>query len=617
MKQKKLTINYKLTPKRGKGERQEFEVSIRIPMKLGWIDNVEFVLLGEESKPIRYKKKDEEYAYFDSVFDIEQRAIYHYCFAFNVQGVKHYYKKINKTGDFNVSIEECWKLSVLFKVPEWPKGKVMYHIFVDCFYRSETVQVEEMKRRHIHKNWNETQVLGPDEEGIWNNWFYCGNLNGIKEKLDYIKSLGVSIIYVSPIFYSQSNHGYDTGDYRRIDPYKGSNYDFEELCKEIHKRGMYLVIDGVFNHTGNDSIYYNQYGTFDTIGVYQSTESPYYNFYKRGKNGELSFWWGYKNMIKCDSDGKEWQDYIYGPDGVIPYWIRKGADGVRYDVADELTDKFLGGCRKAARKINPNTFLYLEVWYNPMRMERDYISSGKCADSSMNYLFADALIGYFKESDVDNLKNVCWQILVEYPEDTILTLMNFSSTHDISRIIDIFGIEDKFKSKYETREWRWDLKISEDRMSNYRLSCEEYKRGKMITQAYLFALTFWPGIVSIFYGDEVCAQGLGNLANRCPFPWDSMDKEMLKFVKKVVGEMRKRYKFLERAHTNVIRIDGEHFVYERYYDTGRKSILIVVSRSNEETHFTVPKKYRKAKVIASLRAERRTLGPYGAIAFRR
>lgn len=428
--------------------------------------------------------------------------------------------------------------------------------------------------------------------------------------------MGVSIIYLSPIFYSQSNHGYDTANYRVIDPYKGSNQDFNELAKEVHKRGMYLILDGVFNHTGNDSIYFNEYGTFDTVGAYQSVDSPYYEFY-RIVDGNPTFWWGHTNEPVCDGDSPKWQDYIYGDDGIMPYWIEQGADGYRYDVADELTDKFLEGGRDSVYKKKKDAYFCGEVWKNPMRMGRGYISSGKCLDSVMNYPLSDALISYFKECDINKLKDICYQILVEYPKDTILSLMNFSSTHDISRIINILGFDDKFKDNNCNREWIWDLKDNDLRMKHHKLSKEQYEKGKIMTQAYLFALTFFPGNLSIFYGDEVCAQGLGNLANRCPFPWDNMDKQMLQFVRKTVGKTRMKYTFLETAGTEIVRIDENHFVFERYSENGRKSMLIIVSRRDEETLVSVPRKYRNSKVIAALRGERKKLGPYGAIALKR
>lgn len=166
MRQQETSISYKITPKRSFDKGEEFTISIRIPMELGWIDNVEFILLGVRAEHLQYRKKDERYAYFESNINLEQSAIYHYCFSYKAEGVRKYHKKVNKTGEQNISAEECWKMSVLFKVPDWAKGKVIYHIFVDCFYRSRTVQVSEMPRRHIYKDWNDTQVLGTDESGI-------------------------------------------------------------------------------------------------------------------------------------------------------------------------------------------------------------------------------------------------------------------------------------------------------------------------------------------------------------------------------------------------------------------------------------------------------------------
>ena len=424
---------------------------------------------------MKYTDTVDEKAIFKTDVNLETKAHYNYYFTFNVHGIKREYKKTVK-GMIN---DDKWSLSVGFETPKWTHGKIMYHIFTDRF--NKTKEIPNLPNRIVHKNWNEELIIGPDKDGRWNIDFYGGSLEGIIEKLDYIKSLGVSIIYLSPIFLSQSNHRYDISDYEMIDPYLGDFNDLKNLCTSAHEKGIKIILDAVFNHTGNDSKYFNEYNTFDTLGAYQDISSPYYSFYrKNGKN--FDYWWGMKNLPVCDGNSKKWQDYIYGVNGVIDKWFSYGIDGLRLDVADELTDEFIEGIRKAVKRNKTDGFILGEVWKNPMRMNRGYISSGRGMDSVMNYQLVDALIRYFKYADTYKISEVVNQLKTEYPKETLLSLMNFTSTHDISRALNIFG-SDRFK---EDGQWAWDLKNEDYAESkDYNLSESQYKKGLEIYKLYV------------------------------------------------------------------------------------------------------------------------------------
>ncbi len=558
-------VDFEIDEKEKKGDETLYSVSIRIPMDMGWIDQAKFFVESENERKVylmNHVENRDGYAYFQVDVSLPVHALYHYYFSLEVNHQFFYFKK-NHLEDFStISQDDMWKMSSGFSVPDWAKGKMMYHIFLDRFYRGSEEELSPMKNRVIHSSWDEEPIIGPDGNKRWNTDFYGGDLKGIEEKLDYIKSLGVSIIYVSPIVASQSNHRYDTADYEMVDPYAGRLEDLKSLCDAAHKKGMKVIIDAVFNHTGNDSKYFNQYGSFDNVGAYQSRDSIYFPFYRTYQNnGEVCFdyWWGMKNLPVCDGYSKEWQEYIYGEDGVIDLWFSCGIDGLRLDVADELTDEFIEGIRKAVKRNKEDGFILGEVWKNPMRMNRGYLSSGKGMDSVMNYPLVDALIRYFKYEDKEKLKEVFRQLKTEYPEDTLHSLMNFTSTHDISRAINIFGT----KEFQYTGEWAWD---PSNRYLNYQkkftMSEEEYKRGKEIYETYLFTLTFLPGILSVFYGDEVGVEGLGNLANRKPFPWNDMDLELLEFVK-WMGRIRKRESFLEKADFRLVDLTDQYFYFER------------------------------------------------------
>ena len=261
-----------------------YKISIKVPLQLGWIERMKFIVEANDRRlafQMKHIKKEDKYAFFETNISLPTRAIYNYYFSFEANDKFIYYKKDNIEDINTISKEDMWKMSVNFDVPDWAKGKIMYHIFVDRFNKGRKEPLEDMPNRTIHNSWNEEMIVGPNKDGIWNADFYGGDLKGIEKKLDYIKSLGVSIIYLSPIVWSQSNHRYDTSDYEKIDPYAGTNNDLKDLCDKAHSLGIKVILDAVFNHTGNDSKYFNEYNNFQEIGAYQSKDSKYYPMYDR------------------------------------------------------------------------------------------------------------------------------------------------------------------------------------------------------------------------------------------------------------------------------------------------------------------------------------------------
>lgn len=235
-------------------------------------------------------------------------------------------------------------------------------------------------------------------------------------------------------------------------------------------------------------------------------------------------------------------------------------------------------------------------------------------DSVMNYQLVDALIRYFKYSDTYKLDYIIKDIQREYPTDTINTLMNFTSTHDISRAINIFSTYD-FN---EYGEWAWNLlRDNLDWCKNFKLTPREYNKGKEIYKAYIYALTFMPSILSIFYGDEIGLEGIGNLANRRPYPWNNknIDIDLLNYFK-YIGNIRKEQSFMQEAELHILDINKDYFMFERYTDKERA--LIAVNRTNEEKDFYVPREYRnKRKVYTLNKSKEGYLSPYGGITIKR
>lgn len=611
-------IKVEMNPTEINEEGNIYQIKIQIPTELGWIDDVKFVLdfdYPKEEFNMNFIKEENGLALFQSNVYLKTRAIYHYYFTSKINGNQIYLKNKNKENLNNISIDETFKTSVNFDIPNWAKGGIMYHIFLDRFNRGSKNLMEEKPRRKIHKSWDEEMPVGPDENGIWNNDFYGGDLLGIIEKLEYLKELGVDIIYISPIVESQSNHRYDAADYEKVDPYAGNNEDLKKLCDKAHELDIKIILDAVFNHTGNDSKYFNEYGSYPELGAYQSKESPYSKFYrKHEENGQIKYdyWWGMKNLPECDGSSKEWIDYITGKNGIIDKWFDLGIDGLRLDVADELTDNFITQIRKAVKRNKPDGFIIGEVWKNPMRMNRDYIYSGKEMDSVMNYLLIDALLRYFKYGDVNKLNYILNDILNEYPDDTIKSLMNFTSTHDITRAINLFATDEFQKDG----EWAWNLNNNDIYWcNNYILDKNQYEKGKEIYKSYIFTLNFLPGILSIFYGDEIGMQGMGNLSNRKPYPKINHDIELLNFFKEI-GKIRKKEAFLKTAETEIKDINENCFVYERYNND--EKMLIAISRIGEECEFSLPNEYKTPSKIYTLnKSKPGYLKPHGAIAIKK
>lgn len=594
------------------------KVTVRLPMKFGWFERVRLNVVSNASfdlnsvqYDIPHARNDDDtgYAIFETEIYLTTSALYYYYFSYDCNGQHFRMKKKDVTGNSSITKQECFRISINFSAPDWAKGATMYHILVDKFYRSPSYQITPIPGRTMN-NWNDKPVLGPNANNDWNVDFYGGNLLGIVEKLDYIQSLGVTLIYLSPILRGQSNHLYDTVDYEQIDPYLGTTEDLKLLCSEVHKRGMYLVIDGVYNHTGNRSRYFDQFEEYGN-GAYNHKDSPYRPFYKRiwhNSQSCFSYWWDVITLPECDTTNLEWQDYITAPGGVIDQLFECGIDGIRLDVADELDDSMIYRIMEAIIRNKPDGFLFGEVWdEHPMRPSRGYISSGIGMHSLMNYMLPDALIRFFKYRDTGKLQDMLNRILIDYPVDTILTMMNPTSTHDMSRLIEIFAcnVFDLYG------KWAWDMKYANDSdfVKNHVLSSDEYEYGKMVLMSYVVALAFFPGIFSIFYGDEVGLPGLHNLANRVAFPWGSEDRELQEYFINLI-KVRNSNKFLKYAECEVREISEKHFSFERIL--GDERILVIVSRSHHVSEISVPEGY---EIIFrnNICCTESVLPPYGAI----
>ena len=330
-----------------------------------------------------------------------------------------------------------------FTTPEWFAGRIMYQIFPDRFCKSGKPHENVPTDRIMRDDWYATPYYKPDEKGIVrNNDYFGGDLQGIIEKLPYIKSLGTTVIYLNPIFEAASNHRYNTADYRAVDPMLGTEEDFRELCRQAHKRGMRLLLDGVFNHTGSVSRYFNRDGFYPELGAAQSQASPYYNWYHFTRwPEEYDAWWGIKTLPAVDEGQDSYRAFIIRDrDSVVRRWLRAGADGWRLDVADELPDDVLRDLRTAAKQTDPDSVLLGEVWEDAVTKvsygARRQYALGDALDSVMNYPFRTAILDFMRGRDSGGkLRDTVMTIVENYPPQVVACNMNLLGTHDTPRIL--------------------------------------------------------------------------------------------------------------------------------------------------------------------------------------
>ena len=288
-----------------------------------------------------------------------------------------------------------------YTAPDYLRTGVMYQIFPDRFCR-QRVPVTDRTNCMLHVWWDDTPVKRVEAVKEKDNYaldFFGGTLDGIAEKLDYLRDLGVTVLYLNPIFQSRTNHRYDTGDYTKVDPFLGTNADFERLCSLAKEKGMRVILDGVFSHTGVDSLYFNAAGHYDSVGAYQSRKSPYYRWYRfRRWPKDYYCWWGIKSLPALDKDNADVREYFLGDRGIVRRWLKAGASGWRLDVADELPMSYLRQLRRAAQAEKPDAAIIGEVWedashkvsYGEMRS----YCLGDTVDSVMNYPIRTAALDF-------------------------------------------------------------------------------------------------------------------------------------------------------------------------------------------------------------------------------
>lgn len=454
-----------------------------------------------------------------------------------------------------------------FRTPEWLAGGVIYHIFVDRFARGAG---EKRADAYYHENWNdEIEQFGAYPGApVKNDEFFGGTLDGIRRKLDYLASLGVTVLYLSPIFKAASNHKYDTGDYETVDPQFGGEEALRALLDDCRARGIRVILDGVFNHTGDDSRYFNRRGNYPTVGAYQSERSPFANWYFFRKFPDVyECWWGVDILPKLNLTLPEVREYFTGAGGIVEKYLRMGVSGWRLDVADELPDDFLDALRARAKSVTGDEALILgEVWENAADKvsygRRRRYFSGRQLDSVMNYPLRRGIISFVRDGDAPALAAVLRELWASYPEPVCHSLMNLLSTHDTERILTVLaGAPDRGFSNAQLRDLR--------------MTPAEYARGvRFLSMAAILQFTVF-GVPSVFYGDEAGMQGYHDPFCRRPFPWGREDMKLLALYRKL-GAIRRECPALAGGDFEITELTDHAIVFRRR--TEKETLLVAANR---------------------------------------
>lgn len=429
-------------------------------------------------------------------------------------------------GDFAYGDPPSFQLTVYVPrqtQPDWYKNGIVYQVFPDRFARGADWRERAEKALAAHRegparvlveDWDTPPTYRKSEDGDILEWdFYGGTLRGVREKLDYLADLGVTVIYLNPIFEAASNHRYDTADYLRIDPMLGDEEEFCALAREAAERGISIMLDGVFNHCGQDSRYFNRYGNYPEPGAWQGDESPYRDWFFFNEDGTYDGWWGNPDLPDVNEKSPEYRELICGQDGVVRKWLRAGARGWRLDVADELSDSFIEDIKAAMVAERPDGALVGEVWEDASNKMaygklRQYFE-GTELDGTMNYPLRTALLAFVRNQiGAPEMAARLEQLRENYPRDAFFSCLNLLGSHDRERLFTMLGDAPDPDT------------LSDEECAAFRL--DEGHASLAMSRLWLTVLLQMtlPGVPCVYYGDERGMEGFRDPYNRAAFPWD-------------------------------------------------------------------------------------------------
>lgn len=500
---------------------------------------------------------DTNYFIYSVCDKLNKSGLYWYHFEIHTNKGMLYVNKSNRyVGTINGNEE--FPLTIIKKeIPICNKyqGGIIYHIFVDRFNRVGKVNV---RNGFVYRDdWGGSITKNTLNRTELNYEVFGGNLKGVIEKLDYLKSIGVTTIYLSPIFMAPSNHKYDTSDYNTIDPMFGDQRILQELIIKAEERNIGIILDGVFNHIGSDSIYFNKENNFDSVGAYNSKNSKYYDWFEFEKwPDKYKSWWGIKTLPSVNQSNKELQSYIAS---IIRKYMAMGIEGFRLDVVDEIHHEMLTKICETIYSMKKDALIIGEVWEDASTKiaygaRRGYFL-GEELNSVMNYPLKDALINYVLTGNCDNFYYVYEMIENNYPSYVKHNLMNLIGSHDTRRILSI-------------------LKEKDDSIALL----------KIISG---LQFTFY-GLPSVFYGDEVgIEEDSPDFSRKC-YPWGKENIEILNWYK-TLAKIRK-YKVFKDGKMEVIKAKSKEIIFKRI--KGNETILVIANLDIDDYVYSDGNKYK-------------------------
>ena len=531
-----------------------------------------------------------------------------YYFVIRTQdGQTHYYGADSGEGALYPHEPRAYQITVFdgaFSTPaQWREG-IVYQIFPDRFRRSSwedfyaraQYHIEKGRFIRIHDRWSEEVCYSPSpgHETYEPDDFFGGDINGIREKLPYLKELGVTALYLNPVFESSSNHRYDTADYNRIDPIFGNEDEFRALCAEARDMGMRIMLDGVFSHTGADSRYFDKFSRYDEVGAYEDEGSPFRKWYVfHGDHDHYDCWWGFPSLPNVNELEPSYTDFITGDGGVLRHWANAGAADWRLDVADELPDEFIRILRKRVKQDDPDGVLLGEVWedcsnkYGP-EGRRGYVN-GDELDSAMNYPFTDSVISFLTgKSDAYALNHTLQTLREHYPKPFYDACLNLLSSHDIVRAATALSGAPDRNSTSRRRQAAYQPKEADANKGMLRL---------ILATAIQMTL---PGVPCVYYGDEAGMTGMADPFNRKTYPWGDENPDTMQAFTALM-HTRRDTEALKRGLCRIGAVSPEVFAILRYLPEGGTIATAIVNRND------------RAQTI-SLRPEHLAEGPDGETA---
>ncbi|MCS6830969.1 MAG: glycoside hydrolase family 13 protein [Armatimonadota bacterium] len=434
-----------------------------------------------------------------------------------------------------------------FFTPDWVKHAVFYQIFPDRFANGDPS--------------NDPANVQPWGAPPTPYNFMGGDLRGILQKLDYLQDLGITAIYLNPIFQSTSNHRYNTYDYYRIDPKLGTMEDFQTLLREMHRRGMRVILDGVFNHCGrgfypfHDVVENGEYSPY--VGWFHIKKFPIHPYDGR-KRANYESWWGIRSLPKFNTDNPQVRQFLLD---VARYWIEQGADGWRLDVPNEIDDDtFWREFRQVVKSANPDAYIVGEIWKDAKRWLQ-----GDQFDAVMNYPLRDLCVEFVAKRTIraPEFANKLLRLFRRYPAESTYAQLNLLGSHDTPRWLTV---------------------------------CGEDVRRAMLGYTLLFTL---PGAPCIYYGDEIGMTGEADPHCRACFAWDRRrwNRRLHQHIRQMIA-LRQSSTAWRTGQINVLLAQGDALAYARWDDAD--TFIVLVNNGNRAWRDFLPLRKSKLSHIALL-----------------